>query len=72
MTHTCHAIGCTTPVPPKMFMCRVHWGMIPKAMQDELWAAYVPGQENRKDPTSEYLEVAFRLRKYVWAKEAAL
>lgn len=56
--HTCHARGCETPVPPRMFMCRTHWRIVPKAMQDAIWAAYVPGQERRKDPTSEYLDAA--------------
>lgn len=69
--HTCHARGCDAAVPPRMFMCRKHWRMIPKRMQDELWDAYVPGQEIRKDPTSEYIEVAMRLVRYVQEKENA-
>lgn len=69
--HACHARGCNTSVPPKMFMCRKHWFMIPKAMQDELWDAYVPGQEVRKDPSSEYIEVAMRLVRYVEEREKA-
>lgn len=52
-----------------MFMCLTHWRMIPRAMQRELWAAYVPGQEVRKDPTAEYLLVARRLINYVARKE---
>jgi len=55
--HLCHARGCKTPVPPKMFMCKMHWYMIPKYMRDMVWEEYVPGQEVRKDPTEEYLEV---------------
>lgn len=56
-THTCHAQNCTVPVPPKMFMCKRHWFMLPKATRDAVWAVYVPGQEIRKDPTPEYLTV---------------
>jgi hypothetical protein len=52
-----------------MFMCRRHWAMIPRARQNELWAVYVPGQEDRMDPSSEYLEVAGRLIRYVYASE---
>lgn len=52
--HLCHAIDCEAAVPPRMHMCKRHWFMVPKALRDALWAAYVPGQERRKDPTSEY------------------
>jgi len=45
--------------------------MVPKKMQNELWAVYVPGQETRKDPTSEYLAVAMKIQKYVKELEAA-
>ena len=58
--HTCHANGCTTRVPPRMFMCRTHWFAVPKALRTELLDAYVPGQERRMDPTDHYLDVAFR------------
>lgn len=69
--HTCHARGCNVKTKPKMFMCLKHWRMIPQHMQDELWAVYVPGQEIRKDPSREYIEVAMRLVRYVQEKEAS-
>lgn len=69
--HTCHADGCNTLVPPRMFMCRTHWFMVPKAMRDAVWDAYVPGQERRMDPTDEYLAVTRTAIDYVAAKEAA-
>ena len=56
--HLCHAQGCMTAVPPRMFMCGRHWRMVPKPMRDAIWATYVPGQERRKDPTPEYLDAA--------------
>lgn len=56
--HHCHAEGCKRQVPPKMFMCLQHWRMVPKFLQNQIWAHYVPGQEIRKDPTPEYLAVA--------------
>lgn len=52
-------------------MCGRHWRMVPKVMQDELWAVYVNGQEDRKDPTSEYMQVAVKIRDYVRELEAA-
>jgi len=69
--HTCHAHGCDVEVPERMFMCRAHWAMVPKAMQRELWAVYVEGQEISKTPTSEYLAVAIKIRNYVKEQEAA-
>ncbi len=56
MNHECHAINCTRIVPPKFLMCATHWRMVPKPLQARVWAAYVPGQEIRKDPTPEYMD----------------
>lgn len=69
MSHLCHAKRCRTTVPPKMFMCRPHWFMVPLALRSRIWAEYVPGQEIRKDPTREYLAVTFEAIAYVAAKE---
>lgn len=69
MKHTCHAQGCEQGVPPRMFMCRKHWFMVPKTMRDSLWDVYVPGQESRKDPTPLYLDVAQACVEAVAAKE---
>jgi len=52
-----------------MLMCRRHWFMIPKALRAEVWAAYVPGQEVRKDPTDEYLKVQRRAVEAVEKRE---
>lgn len=60
LPHFCHATDCNVRVPPSMFMCKTHWYELPKTMRDELLAAYVPGQETRKDPSPEYLDVAMR------------
>ena len=56
--HTCHAIGCSTKVPPKMLMCSKHWYMVDKPLRDKVWGTYISGQEVTKDPTSEYLLAA--------------
>ena len=56
--HLCHAPGCKTPVPSKMFACRPHWYALPKPMRDAIWATYRDGQEVTKDPGPEYLEAA--------------
>lgn len=56
--HTCHADGCQTAVPPRMFMCKPHWYALPTPLRDWIWATYKPGQEVTKDPSREYLKAA--------------
>lgn len=70
--HTCHAIGCETPVPRKMFMCRRHWYMVPKHLRDAVWAHYTPGQErDLSKVTDEYLNVTRLARQAVREQETA-
>lgn len=57
MRHTCHAHGCKTPVPPRMFMCRAHWFSLRKPTRDAIWREYRPGQEDDKRPSLRYLAV---------------
>jgi hypothetical protein len=68
MTHHCHAIACTTAVPPRMLMCRRHWAQVPKDLQRAVWAAYRHGQEDYKRPShawhlaaTEAIAAVFRL-----------
>lgn len=68
-SHTCHATGCTTEVPERYLMCRRHWWMVPRGMQQRLWQVYRPGQEITKDPSPEYLDVAMEIIHYVSRKE---
>ncbi len=60
MAHICHAIGCKTPVAPKLFMCAAHWRLVPKPMQNAVWATYRPGQERDKQPSTAYLIATHR------------
>lgn len=64
MSHLCHWPGCETPVPPKLWGCREHWFKLPKRLRDAIWAAYVPGQEIRKDPSPEYIAVAQQVQEF--------
>ena len=73
--HTCHAEDCTTQVPPKMFMCRKHWRMVPKLVRQQIWRHYEPGQENffrggTIRPSEEYRQWAMRAVNAVKALEA--
>lgn len=38
--HNCPASQCEARVGPDMLMCRPHWFMVPKAIRDDVWAAY--------------------------------
>lgn len=58
MTHTCHAAGCDVPVSPSLLMCPAHWRLVPRALQQAVWAAYRRGQEIDKRPSPEYLAAA--------------
>jgi hypothetical protein len=55
MNHLCHAVDCEIPVPPRMLMCRTHWGALPAPAKRIIWHYYRPGQEVRKDPSREYM-----------------
>lgn len=68
--HTCHAKTCTTEVPPAVFMCRLHWGLVPAPMREAITALYQPGQEVNKRPSDEYLAIAKAAIDAVAHKEA--
>lgn len=70
MKHRCHARGCTTEVPPRMFMCYLHWRKVPKKDRDLVWALYYPGQEITKDPSAQYVQETQRIIDELAAKEA--
>jgi hypothetical protein len=72
MSHTCHAKDCDVDVPPKMFMCKKHWYMLPKDKQRAIWREYRDDQEVRKDPTEKYLEVARDAIDWLYAHEQEL
>lgn len=62
--HECHWPDCKVQVPSAMWGCKEHWFRLPKTLRDRIWAAYKPGQEERMDPSEEYLAVAKNIQ--VW------
>lgn len=72
MGHACHAIGCNVQVPPRMLMCAKHWRMVPRDLQDAVWATYVEGQEIRKDPTDAYMDAQTNAVSAVAKKEGRI
>ncbi len=65
MNHTCHWPGCGRIVEPKFWGCIECWLRLPKYLRDKIWAAYVPGQEIRKDPSREYVAVAREVQEWI-------
>lgn len=67
--HTCHATGCTVRSPPTMFMCKRHWFMLPKALRDDIWRTYRPGQCDDWNITKAYADAARAAVRFIAAKE---
>jgi hypothetical protein len=63
--HFCHWPGCKRTVPPSKWGCITHWFTLPKELRDKLWRAYVPGQENTKTPSREYMAVATEIQEWI-------
>lgn len=69
--HTCHWPDCKRQVPPAMWGCRAHWTKLPHFLRRAIWAAYVPGQEERLDPSADYLEVAREVQDWIAANASS-
>ena len=65
--HTCHWPDCEVQVPPAMWGCKAHWFKLPKSLRDKVWLAYSPGQEQRMDPSDDYLSVAQEVQDWIKA-----
>lgn len=66
-SHTCHWPDCDRQVPPAMWGCKQHWFKLPKRLRDAIWDEYVPGQEQRMDPSEGYLTVAQEVQDWIRA-----
>lgn len=69
MAHKCHATGCKTNVPPKMFMCKKHWFQLPARLRNNIWATYRPGQCDDWKISHEYANAAREAVIYLAEKE---
>lgn len=54
-----------------MWGCREHWFRLPLHLRRAIWDAYVPGQEERGDPSEDYLLVARQVQEWIARQEAA-
>lgn len=68
--HGCHWPGCKKQVPPAMWGCRVHWHKLPQRIRKAIWRTYRIGQEQRMDPSPEYIAVARAAEEWAMAQEA--
>ena len=68
--HHCHWPGCDKQVPPAMWGCKTHWFKLPRALRLRVWAAYVPGQEIGKTPSTAYIEVAAEVQHWIESQQA--
>jgi len=67
--HECHWPGCDKQVPPAMWGCSAHWFKLPKALREEIWDTYRPGQEKTLTPSAAYLVAANKVQ--AWIREHA-
>jgi hypothetical protein len=67
--HTCHWPGCATRVPAAMWGCRPHWYRLPLGLRNQVWAAFVPGQEVTKTPSRRYVAVARKVQAWIEAQD---
>jgi hypothetical protein len=63
--HHCHWPGCERAVPPSMWGCRKHWGMLPYRLRQRIWRFFEPGQEISKRPSREYVAVAQEVQEWI-------
>lgn len=56
--HLCHAQNCDKPVAPHLLMCARHWAMVPKSIQQAVYANYRRGQEKDKNPSKAWMTAA--------------
>lgn len=63
--HTCHWPGCTKTVPPAIWGCKPHWFRLPSTIRVRIWAAYSPGQEVSKTPSTAYIAAAEAAQKWI-------
>ena len=63
--HECHWDGCKKQVPPAMWGCKAHWFKLPKHLRDRIWGTYRIGQEEWGDPSSEYMDVAMEVQRWI-------
>lgn len=65
----CFARGCGARIPAHMLMCKTHWRMVPKPIQDDVWRTYKAGPKRTGHMTDDYIEAIKAARVAVAAQE---
>lgn len=66
MSHKCHVNNCTTPVAPRLLMCRKHWEIVPADLKARVLNTFNPQQcSGRVRPSTEWLKAAREALNYV-------
>lgn len=60
---SCFAVGCKSCIPSHLMGCRKHWKMLPRDLQNRIWAAYNAGNRELS------LQLAVEGARYVQAQE---
>ncbi len=65
--HRCHWPGCEKKVPPAMWGCKYHWGLLPSFLRNRIWNTYEAKQEISKTPSRDYIDAAHEVQ--VWIRD---
>lgn len=57
MRQRCYAHDCRRPIPAGLLMCRDHWRLVPKELQDRVWQTWRAYSSGRSG-SEEWLEAA--------------
>jgi hypothetical protein len=69
MMNICHANGCATRTPHRLFMCARHWAMVPLTMQNAVWTAYRNAPKGGRARDRDYLSACAKAVEHVALNE---
>ena len=55
-------------MPAKLWGCKDHWFKLPYEIRERILATYKPGQETKKNPSTEYIEAARAAQEWIYEK----
>lgn len=58
--HTCPAVDCGEPCPPKMLICPKHWVIVPKNLRNALLRHWRRDQHRDQRPSLAYVDASHR------------
>lgn len=61
--HYCQWPECRENIPPKLWGCTKHWGMLPSGLRKWIWCTYKP--KPNKFPSLSYIRAAIAVRGWI-------